>query len=76
MKVKPQKCVLGLRSFINDMSNFSLSQTLVFCFGFFFFKVWTTFLKYLLNLLQYCFCCLCVLFFVFFGPEACGILTP
>ena len=32
-----------------------------------------TFLKSLLNLLQYCFCCL----WVFFpGLEACGVLTP
>ena len=28
------------------------------------------FFKSLLNLLQYCFC------FMFFGPEACGILAP
>ena len=30
------------------------------------------FLKFLLNLLQYCFCFM----FCFIGPEACGILAP
>ena len=32
MKVKPQKGMLGLCSFISDVSNFSLNQTLVFLF--------------------------------------------
>ena len=32
----------------------------------------SSFLKSLLNLLQYCFC----LVFWFFGPKACGILVP
>ena len=72
MKVKPQKGVLGLCSFISDVSNFSLNQTLVFLF-LRVFLVWTTFKKYLLSLLQYCFCCLC---FGFFDPEACGISAP
>ena len=73
MKVKPQKGMLGLCSFISDVSNSSLNQTLVFLFLRFFFLVWTTFKKHLLNLFQYCFCCLC---FGFFDPEAFGISAP
>ena len=41
------------------------------CFFKIFFK-WTIFLKSLLNLLYYCFCFM----FLFFGPEAYGILAP
>ena len=42
-----------------------------------FFFFWCgSFLKSLLNLLQYCFCFLFGFVGVFFGPEACGILPP
>ena len=49
-----------------------LSPLMFVCLFFLSFLTWTTFQKYLLNLLQYWF----YFMFWFFGCETCGILAP
>ena len=73
MKVKPQEGILGLCSFISDVSNFSLSKTLVFLI-LRVFLVWTTLKKHLFEFVTI----LLLLFmvFFFFGPEVSGISAP